>query len=199
MLKINNENWLDIYHIVIKQLYSKGVLFVVQDTIISNVEDYYDLTSYKLDLVLPVYDGYGRIARNVALFNSEYVLFVAYSIKTKDDVEEKKQLLLHVFNGENGGYAYIENDERKIYEKKMTEMVDKKGKSIIEVYSSLLEPNTTTNLIEQIQEELEQQAQQEQNEAMVKAVGNTVGAAILGASAANLGKSVRNLGNSFGV
>ena len=179
---------------VIKHLYSQGVLFTVQDFIISNAEDYYDLTSYKLDLILPVYDGYGRIARNGALFNSEYVLFVVYSIKTKNGDEENKKLLLHVFNGENGGFAYIEKDEKKIYEEMMKEMVDKNGKSIIEVYSSLLEPNATSNLIEQAQAELIQQAQQAQAEVTGKAIGNALGATILGASASSLGKTIRNFG-----
>lgn len=194
VLENNKEDWFGKYYIVIKHLYSQGVLFTVQDFIIGNAEDYYDLTSYKLDLILPVYDGYGRIARNGELFNSEYVLFVVYSIKEKNGDEENKKLLLHVFNGENGGFAYIEKDEKKIYEEKMKEMVDKNGKSIIEVYSSLLEPNATSNLIKQVQDELIKQAQKAQAEATGKAIGTALGAAMLGTSAANLGKAVRKFG-----
>lgn len=188
------ESLLNMYYEDVKTLYTNGVLFVVQDFVVSNAEDCYDLTSYKLDLILSIYDGYGRIARNGALFNSEYVLFVVYSIKAKNGNEENKKLLLHVFNGENGGFAYIEKDEKKIYEEMMKEMVDKNGKSIIEVCSSLLEPNATSNLIEQAQDELIQQAQQVQAEATGKAIGTALGAAMLGASAASLGKAVRKFG-----
>ena len=198
-LKAEKESLLNGYYVVVKSLYAKGVLYVVQDFIVGSKEDYYDLTSYKLDLVTTVYDGYGRITRDGLLFDSEYVLFVAYSIKTKDGIEEKNNALVHVFNGDNGGYAYFENDEKKIYEKLMSEMVDNKGKSIIEVFTSLLEPDATANLINKAQEELVQRIKNEQAQATGKAIGTSIGAAILGASAANLGKSVRRLGRTMGV
>ena len=183
---------LSAYYIGIKNLYVSGVLFLVQDFIVSNKDDSYDLTSYKLDLIVPIYNGHGRIDRKGMLFNSEYVLFVAYSIKTKDGRDEKNQMLIHMFNGEKGGYAYIENDEKKIYENKIKTMVDEKGKSVIEVLSLLLESTTTTDLIKQIEEELTEK----EKEASRKAVGGVFASAILGASAANLGRSVRQFGRS---
>lgn len=188
---------LDWYYKVVKHLFVSGVLYIVQDFLVNSMDDYYDLTSYKLDLALPIYDGYGRIMREGVLFDSEYVLLIAYSIKTKNNNEEKKNALIHVFNGENGGFAYIENDEKKIYEKKMSKMVDTNGKNIIEVYTSLLEPDATSNLINQAQNELIQQAQNEQARATGKAIGTSIGAVILGASAASLGRSVRQLGRSI--
>jgi hypothetical protein len=197
LLKCNKENPLDVYYIIVKHLYVKGVLFTIQDFIISNKDDSYDLTSYKLDLIVPIYDGYGRIMREGVLFDSEYVLFVAYSIKTKDGIEEKNSGLIHVFNGDNGGFAYIERDEKNIYEKKMSEMVDKNGKSIIEVLTSLLEPDATANLIDKAKAELTQQIKKEQAQATGEAIGASIGAAILGASAANLGRSVRQFGRSI--
>ena len=191
------EKMLNRYYSIVRALFTKEVLFVVQDFIVGNLEDYYDLVSYKLDLVIPIYGSFGRIIREGISFNMEYVLFVAYSIKTKDGIEEKNNELIHVFNGDNGGYAYIENDEKKIYEKKMSKMVDTNGKNIIEVYTSLLEPDATSNLINQAQNELIQQAQNEQARATGKAIGTSIGAAILGASAASLGRSVRQLGRSI--
>lgn len=196
-LKAEKESLLNGYYVAVKTLFAKGVLCVVQDFIIDSKEDYYDLTSYKLDLVTSVYDGYGRIMREGVLFNQEYVLFVAYSIKTKDGIEEKNNGLIHVFNGDNGGFAYIERDEKNIYEKKMSEMVDKNGKSIIEVLTSLLEPDATANLINKAQAELTQQIKNEQAQATGEAIGASIGAAILGASAANLGRSVRQFGRSI--
>lgn len=196
--KYNIQNGpLSAYYIGIKNLYVSGVLFLVQDFIISNKDDSYDLTSYKLDLIVPIYDGYGRIERKGVLFNSEYVLFVAYSIKTKEGSEEKNQVLIHVFNGINGGFAYIENDEKQIYENKIKTMVDENGKNVIELLTSLLMSTTTVDLIKQIEEELTQQIKNEQAQATGEAIGASIGAAILGASAANLGRSVRQLGRSI--
>lgn len=197
LLKCNKENPLDVYYTIVKHLYVKGVLFTIQDFIVGNQEDFYDLTSYKIDLIVPVYDSYGRISRKGMLFDSEYVLFVAYSIKTKDGIEEKNNGLIHVFNGDNGGFAYIENDEKNIYEKKMNELVDNNGKSIIEVLTSLLEPDATANLINKAQAELTQQIKNEQAQATGEVIGASIGAAILGASAANLGRSVRQFGRSI--
>lgn len=189
------EKLLNTYYAIVRTLFSKNVLYVVQDYIISNTEDYYDLTSYKLDLVIPVYDGYGRITREGTLFDSEYVLFIAYSIKRKDGDEEKKNVLIHIFNGNSGGFAYIEKDEKSIYERMMKETIDENNKSLIEVYTSILEPDATFNLINQLQEELIKQAQKEQ----VETIGKAVGAAVLGASAASLGSSIRRLGRTMGV
>ena len=181
------------YYSIVKALFTRSVLHVVQDFIVENLEDYYDLVSYKFDLVVPIYGSFGRIARREILFNMEYVLFVAYSIKTKDGIEEKNNALVHVFNGDNGGYAYFENDEKKIYEKLMSEMVDNNGKNLIEVYTSLLEPNETTNLINKAQEELIQ----EQAQATGKHIEISIRAGILGTFASHLGHSVRQTGKSI--
>lgn len=189
------ENLLNAYYAVVKTLFMNGTLYVVQDFFVGSLDDYYDLTSYKLELVTPIYDGVGRITRNGMMFNSEYVLFVRYSVSEKVTQNiEKKNALLHVFNGNSGGYAYIENDEKKIYEKRMSEMTDKNGKGIVEVYASLLDPNATNNLINQAQDELIQQAQDEQAKAIASGIASSLAVGMLAGSAAKLGKTVRDFG-----
>lgn len=191
------EKMLNRYYSIVRALFTREVLYVVQDFIVGNLEDYYDLVSYKLDLVIPIYGSFGRITREGILFNMEYVLFVAYSIKTKDGIEEKNNELIHVFNGDNGGYAYLEKDEKKIYEKIMNEVVDESGKSLIEIYSSLLEQDATVNLISQIEEELIQITQIKQKGENAKGIITAIGATVVGASAVSLGHSVRQFGRHF--